>query len=287
MKIQSLSICVPCSCPSNCKFCVSKMHPSLYTNQIEDNIRFRHLYEQDYLRRLKFARDNGCNTAIITGDGEPLTNRRFLTYLSHWNKLLDNPFMWIELQTSGVLLNDEYLRYLRNTVGINTIALSVSNIFNDDLNKDINRTPDKLKVEIAKVCSEIKRYDFNLRLCLNMNDTYDNSFKYLFSHLQGLGADQVLFRKLYVSSEDEYEQNLWIKEHAYKHFDTLLQYIKDNGRPLEVLPFGATRYSIHGMSTVIDTDCMNTEIKDTVKYLVLRPNCKLYTKWDDKGSILF
>ena len=27
--------------------------------------------------------------------------------------------------------------------------------------------------------------------------------------------------------------------------------------------------------------------KDAVKYLILRPNCKLYSKWDDKGSLIF
>ena len=28
-------------------------------------------------------------------------------------------------------------------------------------------------------------------------------------------------------------------------------------------------------------------IKNEVKYIILRPDCKLYTKWDDAGSLLF
>jgi len=24
-----------------------------------------------------------------------------------------------------------------------------------------------------------------------------------------------------------------------------------------------------------------------LRYLILRPDCRLYTKWDDKGSLLF
>lgn len=41
------------------------------------------------------------------------------------------------------------------------------------------------------------------------------------------------------------------------------------------------------MSTVLDEDCMSEEAKESVKYLILRPNCKLYSKWDDKGSLVF
>jgi hypothetical protein len=28
-------------------------------------------------------------------------------------------------------------------------------------------------------------------------------------------------------------------------------------------------------------------IREDVKYLILRPDCKIYTQWDDPGSILF
>jgi hypothetical protein len=65
------------------------------------------------------------------------------------------------------------------------------------------------------------------------------------------------------------------------------QYILKNGRPLEPLPYGAMRYSCHGISTVTDQDCMSQEAKPTLRYLVLREDCHLYTKWDDPGSFLF
>ena len=113
MEVQSLSVCVPGGCPNNCKFCVSQMHPSPYIDQIEKNTRFRDLYERDYMRRLQFARDNGCNTVILTGDGEPLMNDRFLKDFAHWNGTIQSPFRWVEIQTSGVTLDDEKLRFLR------------------------------------------------------------------------------------------------------------------------------------------------------------------------------
>lgn len=100
MEIQTLSIVVPCGCPNECCFCVSRMHEDDdYYNQIEKNKRFKDLYRSDYIKRMSFARDNGCNTLIYTGNGEPLLNSSFLESVSEWNKSLESPFRWIELQT--------------------------------------------------------------------------------------------------------------------------------------------------------------------------------------------
>lgn len=290
MQIQSLSVCVPAGCPNNCKFCVSKMHRGDYTNQIEDNKRFRDLYKTDYKERLAFARDNGCNTLMFTGDGEPMANQSFIEMVGEMNKGLEKPFRMLELQTSGVFINDESLRWMRNDVRINTISLSLSSLFDDDKNAEYNGTPNNIKVDISHICSEIKRYDFNLRLSLNMTDEYNNvDIKHIFKVCKSLGADQITFRKLYTSGNDT-PQDKWINNHQVNpSFFTLLnQYIMANGRRLERLPFGAVRYSIDEMSVVVDDDCMSTSSdKEEIKYLILRENCKLYTKWDDKGSLLF
>lgn len=297
IEVQSLSVCVPGGCPNACKFCVSRMHLSPYVDQIEKNIRFRDLYEKDYMRRLQFARDNGCNTVILTGEGEPLCNKSFLKDFAHWNNSISSPFKWIEIQTSGVTLDEETLRFLRNTVGVSTISLSLSDMFDDDSNQDMNGTPDKLKVNIDGLCAEIKRYDFNLRLSLNMTDTYEKRFPTalkgnvgceIMKKAQLLGADQVTFRKLYVSGDHSITQNIWIeKNSASNELMTGIRNLLLGGQILEQLPFGAIRYSLGGISSVLDDDCMSKEAKPVMKYLVLRPNCKLYTKWNDPGSLLF
>jgi pyruvate-formate lyase-activating enzyme len=111
MEIQTLSIVVPAGCPNQCRFCVSRLHDdSDYINQIEKNVRFKHLYRRDYLSRLAFARDNGCNTVVFTGSGEPILNMNFLENVSTWNQTLEHPFRWMELQTSGVTLDEEKLK---------------------------------------------------------------------------------------------------------------------------------------------------------------------------------
>lgn len=269
------------------------MHAEEYKNQIEHNMRFRDLYEKDYVRRMEFARDNGCNTVILTGDGEPLMNRSFLKDFAHWNGSLNSPFKWIELQTSGVTLDDECLRFLRNTVGVSTIALSLSDLFSDEVNATTNVIPKKLQFKIEALCQEIKRYDFNLRLSLNLMKWHE--FKIcnheIINRAKELGANQFTFRLLYKSGLG-LPQDEFITEHGMScegsHGEMIRSYIKENGKELEKLPYGAVRYSLKGISVVLDDDCMsknNTEA--AIKYLVLRPNCKLYTKWDDEGSLLF
>lgn len=47
-----------------------------------------------------------------------------------------------------------------------------------------------------------------------------------------------------------------------------------------------------GMAVVVDDDCMakgklpDAE-KDAYKYLILQPDCKLYSQWDDPASLIF
>jgi hypothetical protein len=56
---------------------------------------------------------------------------------------------------------------------------------------------------------------------------------------------------------------------------------------LETLPFGASKYSRYGIGLVVDEDCMATEAKDVYKYLILREDGHLYSRWNDKGSLIF
>ena len=290
MTVQSLSIAVPAGCPNACRFCVSRMHEEDYTNQIEKNLRFRDLYKRDYRDRLAFARDNGCNSLIFTGDGEPLMNRRFIEETADLNASLGLPFRILELQTSGATLDDEALRWLRNTIRVSTISLSLSSVWSNEKNAEYNGASAGFAIDIDKLCSEIKRYDFNLRLSLNMTDAYNDAGpESVFARAGALGADQLTFRKLYTSGK-ETRQDTWIMEHSVREnfWSDLSAWVQARGRRLERLPYGALRYSVNGISTVIDDDCMSTaEGKEEIKYLVLRQNCRLYTRWDDKGSLLF
>jgi DNA-binding HxlR family transcriptional regulator len=174
---------------------------------------------------------------------------------------------------------------------ISTISLSLSNVFDSSINYAYNGTPEKLHCPnfIDVTCANIKELGFNLRLSLNMTDAYnDCTQEALSERLKALNVDQVTFRVLYTSGNNTPE-DAWIKEHKTKCtvIENLRKYITSTGRTLEQLPFGAMRYSVKGISTVVDSDCMSQKVAETIRYVILRPDCKLYTKWDDKGSLLF
>ncbi len=304
MKIQSLSVVVPNpACINSCPFCVSRMNAdTTYKNQMNDNLPFFDLYLKDYIKRLEFARDNGCNTVMLTGNTEPQQNRKFLTYFGMFMQLMKNPFHWIEMQTTGVLLDQNYLRFLRNHVGVNLISLSLSAL-DSKVNGDIISSNAPMP-DIPFLCSEIKRYDFSLRLSLNLTDYYDRVYVRagdspdeqiagvgrIFEDCRKLGADQVTIRILY-SSDTGTPQDEWIKEHAASEnvVHLIESYVKANGIVLGVLPHGAVKYSLDGLCVVIDEDCMDKSEKtgEDYKYLVLQPDCKLYSQWDDKSSLIF
>lgn len=295
MKIQSLSIVVPTNkCINNCKFCCAHMEKENYKNQMDENLPFYDLYQEDYLNRLEFARDNGCNTVMLTGNGEPQQNRSFLQKFGTLNKMLEKPFRNIEMQTTGVLLDENYLRFLRNHVKVSTISLSISSL-NNEKNAEYNGTNKNLIVDIEKLCKLIKKYDFNLRVSINLTDEF-NYFLNNYSKIGGLfdilyinlGADQVTFRKLYVSNNKTI-QDKWIKEHKlnYEAYEHLQFYLKNNGKKIGTLETGTIKYQIGEMSVVLDEDCMSQDLKDVYKYLILRPDCKLYSLWNTKASLIF
>ncbi len=287
--IQSLSIDVPGSCPNNCCFCVSRMHSSPYENRMDFNKGNFDVAFEDYLSRLRYVQKCGCQSIILTGSGEPLVNKRYLFDFSLMMRLLGNPFEKIELQTSGIFLTDDYLEFLKKTVKISTISLSLSDMFDDQSNAEIEQIPPKLRFRIDQLCRKIKSYNLNLRLSLNMSDVYNQKTpQEIFAQAQELGANQVTIRKLYTSPQSNTPQDQWILDHncspeILKEIDHYIQ----QGVKLEVLPFGATLYSVHDMSVVLDDDCMNERIKGVLKYAILRPNCHLYSKWDNPGSIIF
>ena len=313
MNIQSISIVVPTKgCVNNCKFCVSSMHESPYEN---------HFSTTQIKKRIKFAVNNGVNTCIITGSGEALQNPRFLSALIDIFEEMDHPFPNVELQTTGVLLQKEgptgygwsqgkpwenypNIEILR-ALGVNTISLSVSDIFDSDNNWEIIGAPQKMRPSLIELTQFIKTMGFNLRLSLNMTSVYnERTPREILQGCKFLGADQITFRKLY-HSDDDSSQTKWVKANAckphilpkldiyiagekwHKHA-TGENFRKDgNGTPLYHLPFGAMVYSIMGMSVAIDDNCMSKESYDQLKYVILRENGKLYCQWDDEGSLIF
>ena len=294
MNIQSLSVCVPAKrCINDCVFCCSKMHGADYEDCFTDILSYAS-YSDDLRKRLEYARENGCNTCMLTGNNEPQQNREFLRVFSEINRSLRHPFLNIEMQTTGAFIDDEFLDFFRQAVGVTTVAISVACLDDDAKNREMIRTKDE-GLNLTKLCEAIRRRNMNLRICLNMNDSilarHEMAPDSVISLCGQLGADQITFRALW-APDAETEQGRWIASHVtdatHDFIRTLKQDIRSRGKYLDTLEYGADRYDYYGFSVVVDEDSMaQEERKNAVKYLILRPNGHLYSKWDSKASLIF
>lgn len=288
MNIQSLSIVVPTGkCWNHCAFCVSHMHHEDYGTCILHN---GQPIPRSYLDRIEFVRDEGCNSMILTGTAEPQQNLEFIFELLACNRRLRKPFYNITIQTTGSGLSPAKIAVLANE-GITTFALSMSS-FSEFTHWDITHTPEnKQTMTFDKLFDEIKKNNMNLRVCFNLTDDFMAvpPIDY-FDWAKECGVDQVTFRKIYADGNGSEAE--WVRKHEFpqKKFDAIGEYIRNNGTPIARLPYGFIQYSVHGISTVIDDNCMDVKTEDNLgemKYAILRPNGHLYSAWNDTGSLIF
>jgi len=295
MNIQSFSIVVPnIGCLNLCPFCVSRMHYNRYENKMDMSHPHYDINIKEYMKRMRYVADQGCRTLILTGTSEPQQNKAFLNQFALMHQLIGSPFTNIEMQTTGIMLDGDrdYVRFLRNFVGVNTIALSL-NALDEDKNCELRGGGAKRFVAVKKLCDLLKEYDFNIRICLNLSNAYDEAFKSIdayaatFSWLKNsLHADQVTLRMLYTSGNGT-EQDSWIEDHRFYNESYLRCFLNTSKIVGHTIYGTAIRY-INGMSVIYDQDCMAKKVHDdAVKYLILQPDCKLYSQWDDPASLVF
>ncbi len=284
MNIQSLSIVIPAEkCWNHCKFCVSHQH---YEDYGKNFITATNI-PQAYLDRMEFVREEGCNSMILTGDTEPQQNLPFIYELLRLNRTLKKPFYNISMQTTGTNLNPEEIAKLASA-GITTLAISVSSL-NDTKNWNIINAPEKVRTMfLTDIISCAKDNRMNVRICFNLTDEFIKTKPgELFMWAKNNKVDQVTFRKIYKSGNGEEAKWVSIHEFPEERLGQFKNYVEMNGKAISRLPYGFIQFSVHGISTVIDDNCMAKNNINEMKYAILRPNCHLYSRWDDTGSLIF
>lgn len=305
MKIQSLSICCPSAsgtCINHCKTCTARQHDNPYKNKYDGTRTECFDYWEDVKKRMEYAQRQGCQTVMLTGSNEPQQNRRWLETLYHVMQGLPEKFVNIEMQTTGALLDYDYVNYLKK-FGVTTIAVSAFNIDDDKINRDIEENADK-NLNLEALCNRITSLGMTLRLCLNVTDYISSAIKdiknpyrfdfglevnRLLNRCYELGADQVTFRKMW--SAPGTPEAKWIESNC-KFDDHVIRAVNETvmnyGTLICKLPYGANRYDFRGFSIVVDTDSMaKDENNFATKYYIIREDGKMYSSWDSKASIVF
>lgn len=288
MNIQSLSIVVPTgNCWNHCAFCVSRMHHEDYGNNLIEVTDTSIKIPQSYINRMRFVREEGCNSMILTGTAEPQQNLKFINALLMVNENLPTPFYNIAIQTTGSGLVQSDIASLAKK-GVTTLALSISSL-NDEHNWEIINTPPvKRTMTILELIHSAKSVNMNVRACFNLTSEFHNMKPEDYFNWAAINkVDQVTFRKIYKDGSGSEAQ--WVENHEFKdsYFEEIKEYVRTHGVPIARLPYGFIQYSVHGISTVIDDNCMSKDNIDEIKYAILRPNGHLYSRWDDTGSLIF
>lgn len=321
--IQSLSICCPSKhgCINHCATCTARQHDNPYDNKYCGNHMDNYEYWNDVIKRMKYAQSKGCTTVMLTGSNEPQQDRRWLEGLYLAMKSLSEPFVNIEIQTTGALIDLDYLKFLK-AIGVTTLAVSTFSIFDDAQNRYVEDCADK-NLKIAKLCENAYDIGLNIRICINVTDyVFTDKFYYsddvhewdptndaadeakhwdkrreiiaretksLLNRCAELHANQVTFRKMW--SNPGTPEARWIKEHCtYSNslIESVASTVKEYGTLINVLPYGASRYDYQGFSIVIDTDSMAKDTNNmAIKYYIIRENGKMYSSWDSPASIVF
>ena len=260
------------------------MHNENYGNSILND---KDIIPRAYLDRMQFVRDEGCNSMILTGTAEPQQNLPFIYKLLISNRTLRTPFYNISIQTTGSNLHPEDIKNLADA-GVTTLALSISS-FDDERNWNIINTPQNARtMTITELIQTAKLYNLNVRASFNLTNEF-NRYKPGEFFIWGKNnyIDQITFRKIYASGDSKQAQ--WVEKHKFfdEKLGQLKNYIQMNGVPISRLPYGFIQYSVKGISTVIDDNCMSKDNIDEIKYAILRPNGHLYSRWDDTGSLIF
>jgi MoaA/NifB/PqqE/SkfB family radical SAM enzyme len=266
MDIKTVSLAVPTGCPNNCKFCVSNMRNDDYKKP-NDNVYWKRLE-----KRLIFAMSNGFNKLNFTGTGEPLNDKNYFEKFKIRN--LNRYFEWMEVQTSGIYLNKEFLNLFKD-IGISTINLSVIDLWNDNNNHRIMETPIKLKYNLENLCNKITNESFILRITIPITDVLRkkvDSPEQIFNKVKSLGARQLTLRNLHLSDNNT-DQDKWIEKHALNELNkkAIRNYINNNYiSRLQDFDYNQNIKMIDGLSVMIDKDCTGHKMSN--KYLIIREN---------------
>jgi len=277
-------------CPNHCPYCIGRQN--LQTGGIEALNLAQPESEEKLARALAYTREIlGCGSLTLTGRiADPLASPKYLEVLGRALKRSDETFPQIQVQSSGITWSQTKLDTLKD-LGVSVFALSTTDMFSSANNARINRTPERLAVDLDQLAKAIKLSDFTLRLCVNLSDIYnDTSYANMFARAQELQANQITFRTLQVSGAPDSPESQWIAGHQYADPDLvgLTTFAKQAGREIGPLSDGFVAYDVGSVSVAVDPNCLAREGDNTYakNYVILDQDGELRTSWAeaDKDS---
>ncbi|MCK9441976.1 MAG: radical SAM protein [Methanothrix sp.] len=283
MKINSISI-VPqdVGCNYKCKYCIAHM-----TKNIRDTVRKPGISLPKLERCLKYSKDLGAGTAIVTSSGEPLLGS--WTNIENILWLTKKYFGQIDFHTNASLILEEP-EFGRNFSQMIAPYITNMTITVADYNGDRNKNLVGQHIEYKKLFNLLNNLGIVIRLscvvCIDGISSYDKMIEYLNIYKE-IGVSQVVFRELWIPINCDPIVSEWCTNNYIPQIEInkwLKRLNEENG--CKSLSFwGDQPYDYNGIGVATST-CTKNNNSESIKSVVYRPDNNLYPDWDSKVKIM-
>lgn len=268
-------------CDLDCPYCVSRTTPFIKGLNGEDYAPLPIIAEwSHHYRRVA----DGIPFGLITSKFEATKMPK--EELGEIMQVMKSGGLLVELQTSGLHLNEDNLAYWREC-GLHTLALSCVS-FDGEINSRI-MSKSGLTWDIPSIIRTARPMHYLIRvaviMCKGGVDSMD-AFLAAVTAAQKAGVHQLTFRKMgtaeTIDSKGGKKIAKWIKNNNTDQFlpRKILEYLDEKGSDRQIVPW-ATIYSFKGMRIGV-TEHMNRPDMDIARHGVLQPDGRLYGDWEGK-----
>lgn len=284
MKINSISI-VPqeVGCNYKCKYCIAHMTKGVREGSPRPGINLPKLE-----KCLKYAKDFGASTAIITSHGETLMGS--WTNIENILWLCSKYFGQIDLHTNAaeILKLPKYGRGFSQMLApyLSNITITVAH-YDPKKNEELmGRT-----IDYERLFDTLNSLGLIIRLscvtCKEGINSYEKMMDYLeFYHT--LGVSQVVFRELWVPKNVDEDVFEWCFKNKIKQteINEWLQELQTNNMDCKSLAlWGNMPYDYNGLAVATST-CTQNNTQEVIKSVVYNYDNFLYPDWDSKCKIM-
>lgn len=283
MKINSISI-VPqeVGCNFKCKYCIAHMTESIRKGAPRPGINLPKLE-----RCLKYAKDFGASTAIVTSHGETLIGS--WTNIENILWLCSKYFGQIDLHTNAaeVLKPPKYGRGFSTMLApyLTNMTVTVAH-YSERKNVELmGRT-----IDYKKLFQITNNLGITVRLscvvCRDGISDYDEMLKYL-DFYRELGVAQVVFRELWIPNNADEGVLDWCCKNRIEQRE-INEWLKDlqiNESCKSLALWGDMPYDYEGIAVATST-CTQNNTQEVMKSVVYNSDNFLYPDWDSKCKIM-
>ena len=283
MKINSISI-VPqeIGCNYKCKYCIAHM-----TQSVRSTVRKPGISLPKLERCLKYAKDLGAGTAIVTSSGEPLLGS--WTNIENILWLTKKYFGQIDFHTNASLILEEpeFGRNFSQMIApyITNITITVAS-YEPLANKYIMGAD----IDYYKLFELLNNLGIIIRLscvvCKDGINSYESIKNYI-ERFSQIGVSQIVFRELWIPNNCDPKISDWCKFNyiPQKEINSWLKRLNKENNCKSLAFWGDQPYDYNGVGVATST-CTKNNTTESIKSVVYRPDNNLYPDWDSKVKII-